>query len=73
VAFAEGATAAGGPAAGLVRLWAGEKLLADFRPPDFSEDLSDGASSMRYFGSNGRQKFRFYRGTGVGVVVCLMG
>jgi hypothetical protein len=42
VAFAEG------PAAGLVRLWAGEKLLADFQPPDFSEDLSDGASSMRF-------------------------
>ena len=57
VAFAEG------PAAGPVRLWAGEKLIADFKPPDFSEDLSDGASSMRYFGSNGRYKFRFYRGT----------
>jgi hypothetical protein len=57
VAFAEG------PAAGLVRLWAGEKLIADFQPPDFSEDLNDGASSMRYFGSNGRYKFRFYRGT----------
>ncbi len=35
VAFAEGATAAGGPAAGLVRLWAGEKLLADFRAARF--------------------------------------
>src|SRR5918996_2939919 len=57
VAFAEG------PAAGLVRLWAGEKLLADFQPPDFSEDLADGAKAMRYFGSSGRYKFRFYRGT----------
>jgi hypothetical protein len=55
VAFAEG------PAAGLVRLWAGEKLLADFHPPDFTEDLSDGAQALRYFGSNGQ--FRFYRGT----------
>jgi hypothetical protein len=57
VAFAEG------PAAGLVRLWAGDKLLADFHPPDFSEDLTDGAKAMRYYGSNGRYKFRFYRGT----------
>jgi hypothetical protein len=57
VAFAEG------PAAGLVRLWAGEKLIADFQVPDFSEDLTDGPASMRYFAHNGQYKFRFYRGT----------
>ena len=57
VAFAEG------PAAGLVRLWAGEKLIADFQAPDFSEDLTDGPASMRYFAHNGQYKFRFYRGT----------
>jgi hypothetical protein len=57
VAFAEG------PATGLVRLWAGDKLIADLQAPDFSEDLADGAASMRFYRQHSRYKFQFYRGT----------
>jgi hypothetical protein len=58
VAFAEG------PCTGLLRLWAGEKLLADLQAPDLAGgDLDTLADAMRYFVRNKRYKFRFYRGT----------
>jgi hypothetical protein len=44
VAFAEG------PCTGLLRLWAGEKLLADLQAPDLTPGGTDSlADAMRYF------------------------
>ena len=58
VAFAEG------PCTGLLRLWAGEKLLADLQAPDLAGgDLDSLAGAMRYFVRGKRYRFRFYRGT----------
>jgi hypothetical protein len=58
VAFAEG------PCTGLLRLWAGEKLLADLQAPDLTPGGTDSLSdAMRYFVRNKRYRFRFHRGT----------
>jgi hypothetical protein len=58
VAFGEG------PCTGLLRLWAGEKLIADVEAPDLSAGgFASLAGAMKYFRHNERYRFRFYRGT----------
>ena len=58
VLFAEG------ECEGLLRLWVGEKLIADFTAPAVEEDELDSlADAIRYFVNHRRYRFRFYRGT----------